>query len=669
MNYIITKNQNYFKKIGNYNYCSLGDMILPDIIAFDSETTGLIVREEDVFCIQIGTKVNNYLIVMYNDDYIFEDLIPYIENKTLVIHNALFDLKFCYKHNFFPKEVKDTMLASKILYNGDFAIKKHDFKSVMQRELKVEYDKTEQKNIHKVKLSQPSTIEYSFNDVDKLIQLKDKLEEKINKGEYTETYNLHNNYIKALAYIEMCGMPISSKRWLSKIEEDKLNANNYKTLLEQYIYNNIEKYRNNQLDLFAEDKKIKVSLTSPIQMIKIFKELGIPCTDKDGKDSINESIISKSKHEFVKLWLDYQEANHRVTTFGKSIYDKIEEERIYTEFNPMVDTARLSSRKGSINFLNFPSDYKTRECFEANEGNVIIVCDYSGQETVIAADLSGDKAMTDSVINNSDLHCAFARVLFPEIQDLSDDEIKKNHKDKRSASKAPRFAFSYGGNAYTIHQSSGTPYEEAVQIELAFKELHSGLYEWGNRIFDESIKTGYIKSADGWKLKLPKYEQFSELKKFIEGFERSDWDSYKQGKQEYNKKWELHNQGKNYDIKYANSYNFYVSNKKGISEFFKLKSEYQRLCLNNPVQTGGAHQLKYATCLLFKWILESNLLWKVKIVNSVHDELVVECAIELSELVRKKVEEFMIMGGNKYLKNLKIKADAAIGNSWASAKN
>lgn len=439
-NFIITKNYEYFKKIGDYNYCTLDDMVLPDEIAYDSETTGLIVRNEDVFCIQLGTKVNNYLIVMYNDDYTFEDLIPYIEHKTLVIHNALFDLKFCYKHNFYPKKVKDTLLASRILYNGDFLVKRHDFKTVMQRELRIEYDKTEQKNIHKVKLSQPSTISYSFNDVDNLIQLKDKLEEKINKGGYTETYNLHNDYIRALAYIEMCGLPISSKKWLNKMKEDELNANNYKKLLEEYIYNNIEKYRNNQLDLFAQDKKIKVSLTSPLQMIKVFKELGIPCKDKDGKDSINESIISKSKHEFVKLWLGYQEANHRVTTFGKNIYDKIENERIYTEFNPMVDTARLSSRKGSINFLNFPADYKTRECFEASEGNVMIVCDYSGQETVIAADLSGDKAMTDSVVNNLDLHCAFARELYPEISDLSDDEIKKYHKDKRTAAKAPRFA-------------------------------------------------------------------------------------------------------------------------------------------------------------------------------------------------------------------------------------
>jgi len=41
MNYIITKNPDYFRNIGNYNYCNLEDMVLTQKIAFDCETTGL----------------------------------------------------------------------------------------------------------------------------------------------------------------------------------------------------------------------------------------------------------------------------------------------------------------------------------------------------------------------------------------------------------------------------------------------------------------------------------------------------------------------------------------------------------------------------------------------------------------------------------------------------
>ena len=65
MNYIITKNPQFFKKIGVYNFCNLEDMILPDTIAIDTETTGLKARHENIFCVQIGTGENNYLIHMY----------------------------------------------------------------------------------------------------------------------------------------------------------------------------------------------------------------------------------------------------------------------------------------------------------------------------------------------------------------------------------------------------------------------------------------------------------------------------------------------------------------------------------------------------------------------------------------------------------------------------
>ena len=65
MNYIITKNKKYFEKIGKYNYCDLTDLILPDIIGIDTETNGLQPRHYELFCVQIGTGDNNYIIDLY----------------------------------------------------------------------------------------------------------------------------------------------------------------------------------------------------------------------------------------------------------------------------------------------------------------------------------------------------------------------------------------------------------------------------------------------------------------------------------------------------------------------------------------------------------------------------------------------------------------------------
>ena len=105
-----------------------------------------------------------------------------------------------------------------------------------------------------------------------------------------------------------------------------------------------------------------------------------------------------------------------------------------------------------------------------------------------------------------------------------------------------------------------------------------------------------------------------------------------------------------------------------VSSFFKLKSSYQRLCLNNPVQTRGAHQLKLATCLLFEWILKNNFQNIVLLCNTIHDEIVCESPDRLAERTRIMIEKCMLEGGNHYLTNLKIKANANTGESWGEAK-
>jgi DNA polymerase I-like protein with 3'-5' exonuclease and polymerase domains len=678
MNYIITKHPEFFDKIGKYNFCELEDMILPETLAIDTETTGLFAKDCDIFCVQIGTGDNNYLIHCYDDNYEVRDIVPYIDDKTLVFQNGLFDLGFFYKYNFYPEKIKDTMLATKILLNGKgYMDSKADFQSIMKRELDVWYDKTTQKNIHIVKLSVDSAIMYSFNDVDRLVECHDVLQDKINQNGFTQTYDLHCRFIRALAYMEQCGIPISSEKWSKKMDIDKDNALTYTKEIEEYIYDNLPQFADRQVDMFSTDKKILVKITSPLQMIKVFNALGIKTKDKDGKDSINESIISKTKHEFVDLWLKYQNAHHRVTTFGKKIYDRIIDKRLYTNFNPMVETARLSSRRGGINFLNFPSDKNTRDCFTTQPGNKMIVCDYGAQEGVIMADLSGDEAMTASVVDGVDLHCLLAKAVFPELEGLSDDVIATKHKDKRTFVKPIRFAFSYGGNGYTIYQNLGVPLREGERIYSVFRELHAGLYEWGDEVYEQAIKKGYIESVDGWRLWLNYYEEFLENKREVNRITREEWLMYRAGKQENERYWLVKEQNKNREegtpeIEFmpvnVKSYEFYKKKKGVISSYFKKRAEYQRLCLNNPVQTRGAHQLKLALCYIFEWIVENGYINIVKICNAIHDEVVLECPENLADLVRDKVQYYMKLAGDHYLKTLPIKADAAIGDSWYEAK-
>ena len=669
MNYIITKTPQFFENIGQFNFCQLEDMILPEVLALDLETTELKPILGDIFAIQIGTGVNNYLIHCYDDNYIPQDVIPFLEGKTLIGHNLTFDLGFFYKYGFYPEKVKDTFIASKILYNG---IKeyRHDFGTVFERELGINYDKSEQKNINKIKLSTSKSIEYCFNDVDRLIELHTHLETKIIEEGFQETYDLHCEYIKALAYMEQCGVPLSKEKWLQKIELDKQVLKEKEQLVSNYITKNLPQFHQQQLDLFNTEPILGLDLTSPKQMIPVFQALKINCIDDEGKDSISENVIKKTKHEFVNIWLEYQSAKHDVTTFGNNIFEKVIDGRIYTGYNPILDTARISSRKGDVNTLNLPANQRTRECIVAKPGFKMIVSDYEGQETRVGADITGDEAMIDSILNGSDLHCAFARVLYPELQELSDEEITKDHKAKRNASKSPRFCFQFGGTGYTLALNENLPVKEGMRIEGLFKQLHSGIYEYGNRKLQEAVKLGYIESTMGFKLHLPDFERFRELQIKVEQISKREWELYREGKEESQKLEKAKEQKRIYEIQKKSSFDFYSKNKSFISRFFKLKSQYYRLCLNNPTQTTAAHQTKLAACMLFDFIKQNNHLGRAKICIIPHDEFVMEVEDELVELYQKKLGYFMRKAGNKFINNplIKMNADANSGENWYQAK-
>ena len=56
--------------------------------------------------------------------------------------------------------------------------------------------------------------------------------------------------------------------------------------------------------------------------------------------------------------------------------------------------------------------------------------------------------------------------------------------------------------------------------------------------------------------------------------------------------------------------------------------------------------------------------YDARVVNTVHDEIVVEVRAEQAEDVKHVVEREMIRAGEQILKNVPVVADAAIGDYW-----
>lgn len=82
------------------------------------------------------------------------------------------------------------------------------------------------------------------------------------------------------------------------------------------------------------------------------------------------------------------------------------------------------------------------------------------------------------------------------------------------------------------------------------------------------------------------------------------------------------------------------------------------------VQGSAADCTKYASYLLWKWILENNYFGIVKTVNIVHDEILVECPEDIAELVSEKVRECMETAGKYFCKRVPLSAAPQIADYW-----
>jgi DNA polymerase I-like protein with 3'-5' exonuclease and polymerase domains len=85
-----------------------------------------------------------------------------------------------------------------------------------------------------------------------------------------------------------------------------------------------------------------------------------------------------------------------------------------------------------------------------------------------------------------------------------------------------------------------------------------------------------------------------------------------------------------------------------------------RVGKNVPIQGTSADIAKRAMALLD----ESLVGLDARLVNSIHDELVVECAADVAEEARARLEHAMVAGGREYIKSVPVVVDSVIAESW-----
>lgn len=635
-----------------------------DIIGFDTETMGLDPHTKALLSMQLGDETRQYVVDCKTvDPKKYKEL---LESKELIMHNAKFDVKFLYYHNIIPSKIYDTFLVERILTTGIDTVRR-SLDAVVYRYCKIELDKTVRGHIHREGLS-TRVIKYAADDVKYLHQVKRKQEVSLLENKLTRTASLDNEFVLVLAYIEFCGFYMNREQWKTKCEEDLKDLNVVREKLDEFILNNADKYPhliNNQLSLFEEGVKCKINWASSQQVIPFMQSLGVDTLTKDKdtglmKHSIDKKVLGpqKKKHPIISTYIEFTEHQKVVSTYGENWFDYINPTtgRIHSNYTQIMNTGRLSSgQKGDKkrgmpqmpNMQNIPSDSRTRSCFQSQEGNMLIVSDYSGQEQIVLANKSLDTDLLEFYSKGlGDMHSFIASKIFPELSNLTLDEIKDKHKAKRQIAKGAGFAINYGGTGITISQNLNISLEEGEEVYKAYFKAFPGLANYFKQEKARALKLGYIQfnTVSGRKCFIPFFEEYERLHKEIyetEGF----WEDYKEHKM-------------------RNSQRFQDYYKPTVRQYFMKRGDIERMSLNYPIQGSSADITKLAGVYFFRYLQKNNLIFKVLLPNVVHDEWIVEAPEDIAPEIAKVLQECMEKAGDIFCKVVKLRAEPQITKYW-----
>src|SRR5829696_8138885 len=431
------------------------------LVALDLETTGLDPRKDTIRLLSFAAEDATYTVDCRSVDP--AELFPILAERTVVAHNALFDLGFLSSLGFEPSKVADTMILSQLFYAGSRVepLKRgqtsHSLGSVVERELGLELDKTHQSDDWGDTLT-PEMIEYAAKDVEILLPLYEVLKAKIDEADLTHVAEIEHRALPTVVWMSNAGVPIAADGWSEHARKAEANAERLKGELNALA----PEHPDGETWNFGSHRQVR----------KTAKLLGV-----DLPDTRDETLaIYAKEHEFIAALRGYRRAVKLASTYGAGWLDSghYRDGRIYASWRQLrATTGRMAC--DHPNLQNIPKSGPLRSYIRAPEGRIFVIADYSQIELRIVAKISGDPQMLNAYAEGDDLHVLTA-------QNLTGREEISN--DDRKLAKAVNFGLLYGMGAKGLQSYALKSYgvgmnsEEASRYRRRFFETYPDLKRW-----------------------------------------------------------------------------------------------------------------------------------------------------------------------------------------------
>jgi DNA polymerase-1 len=551
-----------------------------EAIGVDIETTALSPRDGGVRLLQFATPEETFVI----DAFEVSDLSLLTEalegGPVKVGHNLKFDYQFLHAmYGISPSPLFDTMLAAQVLDGGNYAAS-YSLEAVAERYLDESLDKSQQRSDWSGELS-AAQLEYAARDAAILLPLREHLAEALEAEELGLVSNIEFAAVASIAEMELAGIKLDLQRWkdLEKVVRERRD----RAALELESH-----FPEPEGVLPLEGLGPRLNLNSPQQITDAFRSLGIELPDT------KVWTLLKVEHPAAEALLRYRELQKKLGTYLETYPKFIHEKtgRIHANFlQCRVPTGRLAC--AAPNIQQIPHEDEFRRCFVAEDGNTLVIADYSQIELRILAEVSEDPAFVGAFQRGVDLHRLTAATMY----NVSMDEVTKA---QRTAAKRINFGLMYGRGARSLSAQLGTDEERGRQLIDEYFANYPKVQRFLQRTANRATRDRTLRTLAG------------RVRKF------------------------------------------------GNDPVADDRGAMRREAMNYPIQGASADIAKLALSYIHRELDGTD----ARLINSIHDEFVVECAEELAPEVSEKTRQAMIRAGEKLLEKVPVEVEVEVSREW-----
>jgi DNA polymerase-1 len=246
------------------------------------------------------------------------------------------------------------------------------------------------------------------------------------------------------------------------------------------------------------------TIGSPKQLGEIlFDKMGLKGRrkGKSGQYSTDQGVLEDLAGQGVELAgkvLDWRQLAKLRSTYTEALQAAINPEtgRVHTSYSLVgAQTGRLSSTNPNLQNIPIRTEIgrQIRDCFVAEEGNVLLAADYSQIELRLAAHMCDVPTLKEAFANGEDIHARTATEMFGTVD-----------RDTRARAKTINFAILYGISRWGLAGRLGVEADEAQAMIDRYFERFPGIQRYIVATLETVRERGYSETLFGRKTWFPR---------------------------------------------------------------------------------------------------------------------------------------------------------------------